>query len=132
MQRIIDSHCRRRPVSIDSRCRTSLIHFKLIITLNKLNLMGPLNMLYHIELFEYTLIRILFTIYLTFGIQRIENHRFSLPTDSWVYRVALSSDFELIKSIKLNYLPPSPLHPLHPLASLHDLPYCWNWNGKVL
>ena len=27
-------------------------------------------MLYHIELFEYTLIRILFTIYLTFGIQR--------------------------------------------------------------
>ena len=35
--------------------------------------MGPLIMLYHIELFEYTLIRILFTIYLTFGIQR---HRF--------------------------------------------------------
>ena len=58
--------------------------------------MGPLKMLYHIELFEYTLIRILFTIYLTFGIQRIENHRFSLPTDSWVYRFALPSDFELI------------------------------------
>ena len=34
----------------------------------KLNLMGPLIMLYHIELFEYTLITILFTIYLTFGI----------------------------------------------------------------
>ena len=33
--------------------------------------MGPLVMLYHIELFEYTLIRILFTIYHTFGIQRI-------------------------------------------------------------
>ena len=30
--------------------------------------MGPLIMLYHIELFEYTLITILFTIYLTFGI----------------------------------------------------------------
>ena len=29
--------------------------------------MGPLIMLYHIELFEYTL-SILFTIYLTFGI----------------------------------------------------------------
>ena len=34
----------------------------------KLNLMVPLIMLYHIELFEYTLITILFTIYLTFGI----------------------------------------------------------------
>ena len=30
--------------------------------------MGPLIMLYYIELFEYTFITILFTIYLTFGI----------------------------------------------------------------
>ena len=49
--------------SIDSRCPVTLIRIKL-------NLMGPLIMLYHIELFEYTSIKILFTIYLTFGIER--------------------------------------------------------------
>ena len=96
--------------------------------------MGPLNMLYHIELFEYTLIRILFIIYPTFGIQRIENHRFSLPTSSWVYRFAFPSDFELILSIKLNYPPPYPPTPTSPacLSTRFTLLLELEWQSPVI
>ena len=58
-------------------------------------------MLYHIELFAYTLITILFTIYLTFGIGMakflgFQNRGFVEEKFTDVYRFALPSDFELI------------------------------------
>ena len=58
-------------------------------------------MLYHIELFEYTLIRILFTIYLTFGIQR---HRFFFICFFFVDKIFVLIGFFVrkIKSISFN------------------------------